>query len=78
MPIPIIFCLHEHIYNSFIYMERSEIALLALDRMIIKEMQEELDDFILTDELGEYIDSLADLPCDEDIINKCLGGNCDE
>ena len=58
--------------------ERSVSALLALDTIILKEMQEDIDTSIFTDELGQYIDSLADLECDEDIINKCLGGNCNE
>lgn len=52
--------------------------MLALDAIILKEMQEDVDTSIFTDELGQYIDSLADLECDEDIINKCLGGNYNE
>lgn len=52
--------------------------MLALDTIILKEMQEDIDTSIFTDEFGPYIDSLADLECDEDIINKCLGGDYNE
>ena len=52
--------------------------MLPLDKKIIKEMKEDIEDSIFADEYGEFIDSLADLDTDEDIINKCLGGDKDE
>ena len=52
--------------------------MLPLDKKIVKEMKEDIEDYIFADEYGEFIDSLADLDTDEDIINKCLGGDKDE
>ncbi len=52
--------------------------MLPLDKKIVKEMKEDIEDSIFADEYGEFIDSLADLDTDEDIINKCLGGDKDE
>lgn len=49
-----------------------------LDEKMVKEMKEEIEDTVFSDEYGECIDSLADLDTDKDIIDKCLGGNCDE
>ena len=52
--------------------------MLPLDQKIVKEMKEELEDSIFHDEFGEFIDSLADLETDKDIIDNCLGGNNNE
>ena len=49
-----------------------------LDKKIARTMKEEIEDSIFADELGQYIDTLADLDTDEDIINDVLGGNEDE
>ena len=49
-----------------------------LDKKIAQTMKEELVDSVLTDELGQFIDTLADLETDEDIINDVLGGNNNE
>lgn len=46
-----------------------------LDNMIVREMKEDIEDSILDDEMGQFIDTLADLETDEDIINDVLGGN---
>ena len=50
----------------------------SLDRKIVNEMNEEITDYVLSDEFGEFIDLLLGLDTDEDIINKALGGNCYE
>lgn len=52
--------------------------MLSLDKKIVKEMKEEIEDSVFADEYGEFIDSLADLETDKDIIDKCLGGKEDE
>lgn len=49
-----------------------------LDKKIARGMKEEIEDSIFADELGQFIDSLADLETDEDIIKDCLGGDKDE
>lgn len=49
-----------------------------LDKKIARTMKEEIEDSIFTDELGQFIDTLADLETDEDIINDVLGGNNNE
>ena len=49
-----------------------------LDRKIARGMKEDIEDSIFTDEIGQFIDSLADLETDQDIINNCLGGNKNE
>lgn len=47
----------------------------SLDKMIVKEMKEDIEDSVFDDECGQFIDSLADLETDEDIVNTyCLGG----
>lgn len=46
----------------------------SLDKKIVNEMNEEIVDYVLSDEYGEFIDSLLGLDTDEDIINKALGG----
>ena len=50
----------------------------GLDNKIVKEMKQELEDIVFADEYGEFIDSLADLETDKDIIDKCMGGKKDE
>lgn len=49
-----------------------------LDKKIAKSMKEEIEDSVFADEMGEFIDSLADLETDQDIINNCLGGHENE
>lgn len=49
--------------------------MISLDKKIVNEMKEDIDDSVFNDEYGEFIDSLLDLETDEDIINNCLGGN---
>ena len=49
-----------------------------LDKKIARGMKEEIEDSVFADELGQYIDTLADLETDEDIINNCLGGKDNE
>lgn len=49
-----------------------------LDNKILQEMKSDIEDSVFADEYGEFIDSLADLETDEDIINRCLGGNNNE
>ena len=49
-----------------------------LDRKIMQEMKADIEDSVFADEYGEFIDSLAGLETDKDIIEKCLGGNEDE
>ena len=49
-----------------------------LDKKIARDMKEEIVDSVFADELGQYIDTLADLETDEDIINDVLGGNDNE
>ena len=46
--------------------------MLALDNKIAQQMKEDIEDSIFHDEVGSFIDSLADLETDEEIINKCL------
>ena len=52
--------------------------MLSLDQKIVKEMKEEIEDSVFSDEFGDAIDSLAGLDTDKDIIDKCLGGNENE
>lgn len=50
-----------------------------LDKKIARTMKEDIEDSIFADEMGPFIDSLADLETDEDIVNDVLeGGNNDE
>ena len=49
-----------------------------LDKKIARGMKEDIEDSIFADELGQFIDTLADLETDQDIINNCLGGNKNE
>lgn len=49
-----------------------------LDKKILQEMKEDIEDSVFSDEYGECICSLADLDTDKDIIDRCLGGNDDE
>ena len=49
-----------------------------LDNKIVQEMKEDIEDSVFADEYGSFIDSLADLETDEDIIERCSGGNKDE
>lgn len=43
-----------------------------LDKKIVKEMKDDIDDAILSDEFGPFIDIFADLERDEDIIKRCM------
>lgn len=52
--------------------------MLHLDKKIAQGMKEEIEDSVLNDEMGQFIDTLADLETDEDIIRKCLGGEENE
>lgn len=49
-----------------------------LDKKIVQEMKSDIEDSVFADEYGEFIDSLADLETDKEIIDKCLGGNNNE
>lgn len=49
-----------------------------LDNKIVQEMKEDIEDSVFADEYGPFIDSLADLETDEDIVKRCSGGNKDE
>lgn len=49
-----------------------------LDKKIAKGFKEDIEDSVFADEFGEFIDSLADLETDQDIIKNCLGGNDNE
>lgn len=49
-----------------------------LDKKIVQELKEDIEDSIFADEYGEFIDSLAGLETDKEIIDKCLGGNKNE
>ena len=49
-----------------------------LDKKIAQGMKEDIEDSIFADEFGEFIDTLADLETDQDIIINCLGGNKNE
>ena len=42
-----------------------------LDKKIVKEMKDDIDDYILSDEYGPFIDVMADLERDEEIIRRC-------
>ena len=46
----------------------------SLDKKIVNEMNDEIIDYVLSDEFGECIDSLLGLETDEEIITKALGG----
>ena len=50
----------------------------SLDKKIAKEMKEDIEDTVFTDEFGYVIDSLADLETDKDIFDKYDGGKKDE
>lgn len=50
----------------------------GLDNKIVQEMSQEIEDMVYSDDMGPYIDSLAGLETDKDIIDKCSGGKCDE
>ena len=52
--------------------------MIGLDKKIVQEMKADIEDSVFADEYGEFIDSLADLETDKDIIDRCLGGNKDE
>ena len=52
--------------------------MLALDKKIAQGFKEDIEDSVFHDEMGQYIDTLADLETDQDIINNCLGGNENE
>lgn len=49
--------------------------MLQLDKKIVNDLKEDIDDSVFADEYGYLIDSLADLETDKDIVEKCLGGN---
>ena len=49
-----------------------------LDNKIVQEMINDIEDSVFADEIGEFIDSLADLETDKDIIDNCLGGQDNE
>lgn len=46
----------------------------GLDKKIINEMNDEITDYVLSDEFGEFIDSLLGLETDKEIIDKSVGG----
>lgn len=50
----------------------------GLDNKIVQEMKQDIVDSVFSDDIGPFIDSLADLETDKDIIDKCSGGKCDE
>lgn len=52
--------------------------MLPLDKKIVQEMKEDIEDSVFHDEIGCFIDSLAGLKTDEEIISNCLGGNKNE
>ena len=45
-----------------------------LDNKIIQEMKEDIEDSVFADEYGPFIDSLADLETDEEIVALFMGG----
>lgn len=49
-----------------------------LDKLLVQEMTSDIEEAVFVDEMGQFIDTLADLETDEDIINKCLGGEDNE
>ena len=49
-----------------------------LDKLIVNEMTKDIEDDVFVDEMGEFIDSLADLETDKDIIDRCIGGDDNE
>lgn len=52
--------------------------MVALDQKIVNEMKSDIEDAIFADEYGEYIDALADLETDKEIIDKYSGGQDNE
>ena len=52
--------------------------MLALDKKIAQGLKEDIEDSVFNDDMGQFIDTLADLETDQDIINNCLGGNENE
>ena len=48
--------------------------MLHLDNIIAQELKSDIEDSVFADEYGEFIDTLADLKTDADIVNDCLGG----
>lgn len=50
----------------------------GLDKKIVQEMKEDIEDSVFADEYGPFIDSLADLETDEEIVKLYLGGSKDE
>lgn len=50
----------------------------GLDNKIVQEMKQDIEDSVFSDEIGPFIDSLADLETDKEIVDKCLGGNNNE
>ena len=51
--------------------------MLVLDQKIAKQMKEDVEDSIFHDD-NQFIDTLADLETDEEIIDRCLGGKKNE
>lgn len=49
-----------------------------LDNKIVQEMKADIEDSVFTDEIGPFIDTLADLETDKDIIDGIIGGDDDE
>lgn len=49
-----------------------------LDKKICLGMKEEIEDSIFNDEFGQFIDTLAGLKTDEEIMEEYLGGEDDE
>lgn len=49
-----------------------------LDNKIVQEMKEDIEDSVFADEYGPFIDSLADLETDEEIVALFMGGMKDE
>lgn len=50
----------------------------SLDKKLINDMKEDIENSVFNDEYGYFIDSLADLEADKDIFDKCLGGDKNE
>ena len=48
-----------------------------LDKKIIFEMKQEIEESVFTDEMGEIIDSMAGLPTDKEIIDEYCPENAE-
>jgi hypothetical protein len=58
-----------------IHNKKGDRTMSYLDKLIVNEMTEDIEESVFSDEMGEFIDSLADLETDKDIIDRCIGGN---